>query len=199
MTDRNRDAKNEYATRGDIEQAVESLSSSDELRLEKFASYKTRGLGRKAVYRDHEDLLSEAIKSTWIGAEDPNAGRRWRNKDVSFVQHLLGAMRSIASHWKETVDDCEAKLDSDLTVETEDGEMLSPVENAPSDEPDQERVLIAKEQLAAIFRLFQGDDDAALVIEGIREGWTGTEIIERLALPKNRYEAALRRIRYRLK
>lgn len=199
MAQQKRDASEEYATREDVERAVESLSQADERRLKKFARYKLRGLGRKAMHRDHEDLLGEAIKSTWVGAGDPGEGRRWRQKDVTFVQHMLGAMRSIASHWKDSADDCEARLESDLRVETGEGETLSPIANTPSGVPDQERSLLAKEQLAAIYRLFERDDDAALVIEGIREGWTGPEIMERLALQKNRYEAALRRIRYQVK
>jgi hypothetical protein len=189
----------EYATREDVERAVESLSPADWTRLENFAKYKIRGLGRKAANRDHEDLSREAITSTWIGAGDPNEGRRWRNKGVTFFAHILGAMRSIASHWKEAADEDEAYLDSELTVETEDGEMLSPVENAPSAAAGPERTLAAKEQLGVIYRLFQNDDDAALVLEGIREGWGGAEIMEQLGLPKNLYEAALKRIRYRVK
>jgi hypothetical protein len=189
----------EYATRDDVEQAVGFLSPADEVRLERFARYRIRGLGRKATGRDHEDLLREAIKSTWIGAEDPDGGRRWRKKDVAFLAHILGAMRSIASHWKEALDDDEAQLDCDTAVETEDGETMSRIEGAPSNAPDQERALAAKEELGAICKLFQNDDDAALVIEGIREGWSGPEITERLALPKKRYEAALKRIRYHVK
>jgi hypothetical protein len=199
VADQNKDVNSEYATREDVERAVDSLSSADEMRLEKFASYRIKGLGRKATGRDHEDLRGEAIKATWIGAGDSTEGRRWRKRNVTFVQHIIGAMRSIASHWKEAAEDDEAQLDSDLAFEGIDGEMLSPVENAPSNAPDQERSLSAKEQLGAIFRLFQNDHDAALVIEGIRECWSGPEIMERLGLPKNRYEAALKRIRYHAK
>lgn len=97
LTKREENARPEHATRDDVERAVESLSKADELRLEKYAKYKVRGLGRKAMNRDYEDLLQEAFKSTCIGAEDPNEGRRWRKTEVSFVHHMLGAMRSIAS------------------------------------------------------------------------------------------------------
>ncbi len=199
MADQKKDANSEYATREDVERAVDFLSPADEMRLEKFARYRIRGLGRKVTGRDHKDLQREAITSTWIGAGDLGEGRRWRKSNVTFVQHMLGAMRSISSHWKEAAEDDEAQLDSELAFEGEDGEMLSPLENAPSNAPDQERSLSAKEQLGTIFRLFQKDDDAALVIEGIREGWSGPEIMERLGLPRNRYEAALRRIRYHVK
>jgi DNA-directed RNA polymerase specialized sigma24 family protein len=195
---REESSRPEHATREDVERAVESLSKADELRLETYAKYKVRGLGRKAMNRDYEDLLQEAFKSTWIGAEDPNEGRRWRKTEVSFVYHMLGAMRSIASHWKESFDD-DAHLDSELAVETADGEILTPLENAPSSTPNQERTLIAKEELGAIFQMFQADDDAALIIEGMREEWTGPEIMEQLSIPKNRYEAALKRIRYHIR
>lgn len=193
------DSKPEYATRDDVERAVESLSSADQMRLAKYARYKIRGLGRMAMGRDHEDLLREAIKSTWIGAEESDEGRRWKKNTVSFVQQLLGAMRSIASHWKAAHDEDEAHLDSELAVETEDGEVLSPVENAPSGAPSQQRVLIAKETLNSVYRMFQDDDDAALVIEGIKEGWSGPEIVEQLGLSQKRYDAAIKRIRYRVR
>ncbi len=199
MADQKKDVNSEYATREDVERAVDSLSPVDEMRLEKFAHYRMRGLGRKATGRDHEDLRREAITSTWIGAGDLKEGRRWRKSNVTFVQHMIGAMRSISSHWKESAEDNEAQLDSELAFEDRDGEMVSLVENAPSNAPDQERSLAAKEQLGAIFRLFQNDDDAALVIEGIRESWSGPEIMEQLGLSKNRYEAALKRIRYHVK
>jgi hypothetical protein len=192
-----KDARQEYATREDVERAVDGLSRADELRLEKYARYRVRGLRNRT--KDHEDLLREAITSTWIGAGEPDEGRRWRKNEITFVQHVIGSMRSVASHWKRGADRGEALLDSDLAVEAEGGGILSPVDNAPSQAPDQERVLLAKEQLGAVYRLFQNDDDAALVLEGIREGWTGPEIIDRLALPKNRYEAALKRIRYHVK
>jgi DNA-directed RNA polymerase specialized sigma24 family protein len=194
-----KDIKPEYATRDDVERAVELLSSADQLRLTRFARYRIRGLGRMAIARDHEDLLREAITSTWIGAEGGDEGRRWKKNTVSFVHQLLGAMRSIASHWKAAHDEDEAYLDSEVAVETENGEVLSLVENAPSGAPSQERVLIAKEKLNAVYQMFLDDDDAALVIEGIKEGWTGPEIVERLGLSQKRYEAAIKRIRYRVR
>jgi hypothetical protein len=194
-----KDDKAQYATREDIKKAVEQLSPEDDRRLEKFAQYRIRGLGRRAMGRSHEDLRREAITATWIGAEDPDEGRRWRMADVSFLQHLRGAMRSISSHWKEAADENEAWLESEVTIEAEDGQLLSPLDNAPSKAPDQERVLSAKEQLGAVDLLFQNDDDAALVLEGIKEGWTGPEIMQKFKLPRNRYEAALKRIRYKVK
>lgn len=194
-----KDSKPEYATRDDVERAVESLSSADESRIAQYARYRIRGLGRRAMGRTDEDLRGEAIKSTWIGAEAGDEGRRWKKNTVSIVQHLLGAMRSIASHWKAAYDEDEAYLDSEVAVETEGGEVLSPVENTSSGAPSPERVLIAKEILNSVYRMFHDDDDAALVIEGIKEGWSGPEIVEQLGLSQKRYEAAIKRIRYRVR
>jgi hypothetical protein len=189
----------QYASRDDIEKALELLSPEDEKQLERFSRYKVRGLGRAALGRDHEDLLGEAIKSTWTGAEESGEGRRWRKAEISLVQHLLGAVRSISSHWKESANENEAWLESEVADETDAGELLSPIRNFSSGAPNQEREVSAKEQLGAIYDLFTDDYDAALVLEGIKEGWTAREIIEHLGLPKNRYEAAIKRIRYKVK
>jgi hypothetical protein len=198
VAEKKKDEQIQYATREDVEKAVEQLSPEDEMRVEKFAQYRIRSLGRRAK-GTYDDLKAEAIASIWIGAENLDEGRRWRKTEVTFVQQLIGAMRSISSHWHEAADENEAWLDSEVSIQTEDGNQLSPLDIAPSGAPDQERAFLAKEQLGAIYRLFQNDDDAALVLEGIREGWTSSEIIENLGLPKNKYEAALKRIRYKVK
>ena len=93
-------------------------------RLEKYARYRIRGLGRKATGRDHEDLLGEAVQDT-LDLEK----RKW-NKRVSFAQHLMGAMRSISSHWREQFDTREPLLESEVFRTTEEGEVLSPLDGA---------------------------------------------------------------------
>lgn len=80
VAEKRKDDKTQYATREDVEKAVEQLSPEDERRLQKFALYRIRGLGRKAVGWSHEDLQREAITATWIGAEDPDEGGRWRKR-----------------------------------------------------------------------------------------------------------------------
>jgi len=41
------------------------------------------------------------------GAANNGTERRW-NRDVDFVTHLIGVMRSISSHWKRDFDEKEA-------------------------------------------------------------------------------------------
>jgi CheY-like chemotaxis protein len=83
----------------EVERAINALTSADSLRLEQFAKSLIRVPGRSAGGRDWEDLLAEALYRSLIGAGDPQNGRHW-NRKVPFVQHLAGAMRSIASVWK---------------------------------------------------------------------------------------------------
>lgn len=188
-----------FATVEDIDRAVDALTSADQRRLEKFAQYRIRGLGRRASGYTHEDLLSEAVMATILGAQDATKGRHWRMDQVPFVPFLIGAMRSISSHLKEAFDENEPLLDCEASVETEEGQLLSAVENAPSRQPLQDRDAAAREELGRVHRIFQDDDDAALIIEGFKEGMSGPEIIEQLGIPKNQYEAGLKRIRYKLK
>jgi hypothetical protein len=154
------------ATRDDVARAVDALLPADWKRLEKFAHYKVMAIGIKALGRSGGDLLEDAFTSTLVGCESATEGRRWYKDQVGFAGHLFGAMRSIASHRKEAFDEKEAHLDAEVTIEAEDGELLSPLEKAESEVPNQERAFLAKEKLGEIFRMFQNDDDAALVIEG---------------------------------
>ncbi len=176
------------ATPEEIHGAIEALRPADLLRLKKFAYFRILGLGRASKGRNHEDLLGEALIATLAGS------RRW-NKSVSFVQHLLGAMRSISSHWVEEFDPGEAFLEAELTSTTPNGEKYSPVLNAPSTSPDGERVLAAKQEVEAIERLFAEDPQVLEIIGGLRAEMTGPEIQEALNMSKTEYETAIRRMR----
>src|SRR5438876_598459 len=139
------------ATPDEIRTALDALGEADFVRLEKAARYRVRGLGRRASGRNHEDLLNEAIADTL----DPEK-RRW-NRQVSFVTHLLGALRSIASHWKEQFDADEPRLESEIVRTSEEGEPLSPLDLVGSDASDAERAVEARQELEQIQKMFAGD------------------------------------------
>jgi hypothetical protein len=66
---------NIYQLRGqleriEIDRAIKTLTSSDLLRLQRFAKFRVRGLGRAASGRDWEDLLGEALYRTLKGTDD---------------------------------------------------------------------------------------------------------------------------------
>ena len=47
----------------EVDRAIKALTSSELLRLQRFANFRVRGLGRAARGRDWEDLLEEALLS----------------------------------------------------------------------------------------------------------------------------------------
>lgn len=183
------------ATREEIDRAIETLTGAQLLRLHKFAAWRIRGLGRASPWHEVDELLNEAMASTLAGAENPGAGRHW-NKKVDFVKHLIEAMRSVSDHQKRKFDEEEAQLDSELITVDPEGEESSPLDNARSDEPLADRAFFAKEEVTRIFKMFEGDDAAILVLQGWVEGMTGPEIMAALGLTRQQYEATVKRIRY---
>jgi len=171
----------------EIAVAVESLTGEDWWRLEQYARWRIKGLGRIAQGRDHKDLLHEAIAETC----DPE-GRRWNKAEVSFVRHLKGAMQSISSHWREKFDDEEAILEADAIRVGKDGKEVNPLLNVASPLPDAERTLAAKEQLAQVERLVADRPLAALIVGGMRDKMSGPEIKELLGISQKEYETEMR-------
>ena len=148
------------ATSAEVIAAIESLSAEEFHRLKKFAGFRIRGLGRAAMGRDYSALLSEAVVSTLQGSEGGLEGRKWAKNRVRFINHLLGAMRSISSHWKEAFErrGTEAEqLDWMQTTEDEDGNVLRPSENLADARVDPYRSCAAKEVLDALDNHFAAE------------------------------------------
>jgi hypothetical protein len=135
------------ATREEIVVAVEVLTRREHLRLEQYARWRIRGLGRAAQGRDWEDLLREAVADTYEGA------RHWNKESVDFSRHLIGAMRSISSHWREQFDPDEAFLESEVTRVSPEGKQSSPMLNVVSPAAGPERALELKEEIDRIERI----------------------------------------------
>src|SRR5262245_1076348 len=77
----------------EVQAAIDSLTEADLLRLEGYAIWRIRAIGRKALGRNYEDLLSESIFATLEGK------RKWNKNNVDFVRYLIGAMQSISDNW----------------------------------------------------------------------------------------------------
>lgn len=177
------------ASQEEIVAAIQCLSEADNIRLEKFGRFRIRGLGRASAGRDWRDLLGEALTATL----DINR-RRW-NKSVTFVQHLLGAMRSISTSWKNSFDPDEAHLESDLIRTDSEGNESSVFAGIRSTDPDGERIVTAKQEVEEIERLFQDDSIALDIIGGWRSEMTGPDIQEALGISQTEYETRVRRMR----
>lgn len=149
----------------DFKRALDAMSDADLARLEKIArNYAAKTRGRMSP----NDLLNEAVLRTLD--EERERKRNW-NRDVSVVQHLAGAMKSIASHAK------------------------SPPEwEPPAPDPDEAESRDAVEELVQHFEE-KDDDDALLVLEEMAEGKIPAEVRASLGLEPKRYEAIMKAIR----
>jgi hypothetical protein len=181
------------ATRRDVEQAINCLTSADLLNLKWAARFRVRSLGRAAKGRTDEDLLMEAVASSLAGTEGRGDGRRW-SKNISFRLHLTGAMRSIASHWKEQFNEQEPLLESELSNVGED-EGFSRLDTVASEEPGGDRCLIAREEVSLILQQFRHDSGASNVLKGWLKDLRSLEIMQESGLSSREYEAAVKRIR----
>jgi CheY-like chemotaxis protein len=175
----------------EVDRAIELLTSSELLRLQQYADFRVRGLGRAARGRTGEDLLEEALLRTLIGAEVPRKGRHW-NKDVDFVMHLTGAMQSISSSWKRQF--TEAYLISELPVRDAEGQEHSPLDNVASARAAADQLLIEKDEKDEILAIFRDDHEATQVLLGLLHGLKKNEI----GLDTRKYAATEKRIRTKL-
>lgn len=181
----------------EVHRAINALTRSELLRLQRIAKFRIRGIGRAARGRDWEDLLEEAVYRTLIGAKDAQNGRHW-NRRVSFAQHLKGAVWGIADYWKKQFKDERTYLVSELLTHDAEGHDYSLIENVPSTEVPADQHLIDKDEKERILVLFEDDREALLLLQGLIDGLKKTEIMSRHGLDEKKYAAALRRIRLKL-
>lgn len=150
-------------------------------------------MGRKAAGRDHGDLLSEAIRHTL----DPDK-RRW-NRSVSFTQHLIGAMRSISSHWAGERGAADIVWESEFTRAANDGTTINTFDRMASDAPNGERIAEAKQQFEQIQQSVADDSVLAAIVDAMRADTPPPMIRDSLGLSRTEYETALKRLRRRVR
>lgn len=181
----------------EIDLAIKTLSRADLLRLRNIATLLIRGLGRAARGRNWEDLLDEAQCRTLIGAGDAQDRRHW-NRRIPFVQHLAGAMKSIASLWRRQFRENEAYLVSEVMVCDEEGQEYSPMDNIPSDSMPADRLLLEKAEKDRVFVLFRNDEHETSILHGVIGGLRKSEIKLKYGLDEKNYAGAMRRLRVKL-
>lgn len=182
----------EYHDGDDVEKAIHGLSVADHERLRRIAKSYAMGLGHYPHESPAADLLQEAVMRTLEGK------RRWR-RGVDFIHHLDRTMKSIGHSWrkrhKSTASlDEERDTPSDLSESGVEPKQVWLVRR----EVGPHKVLSAKEALNVIGCAFRSDSAAAQVIDGWRMDLTGPEIQELSGMSKKEFDAAVRRIRYRL-
>jgi hypothetical protein len=153
-----------------IEIAIERLSDADWYRLRqvgKILAWKVHGM-------DGEELLFEALERTL------DDRRRWNRGAVEFVGHLIGAMRSIASHEA-------SRRGLDTIGLTSSMDLIAP-ENP-------ENSLSAEQQIRRLRTHFGDDSDALQVLDAMELGCDGASIRSQLQLTQTQLETIVRRIR----
>jgi CheY-like chemotaxis protein len=181
----------------EVDRAINTLTSAELLGLQQFAKVLIRLLGRGARGKDWEDLLGEALYRSLIGAGDPQNGRHW-NRKVPFVQHLAGAMRSIASMWKRQGKEQRTYLISELAVCDSEGQEHSPLDNLPSLLVPIDQRLAEKAEEERILAIFEDDPEATSILRGWMDGLKKSEIMARGGIAARRYAATVNRIRLKL-
>jgi hypothetical protein len=177
----------------EVDRAIEALTSSELLRLQRFADFRVRGLGRAARGRTGRDLLAEAQLRTLIGAEATREGRHW-NKNVDFVQHLKRAMESISNCWKRQFKEKEAYLISELPIQDAEGQEHSPLDKVASGHAATDQLLIDKDEEERVLMIFKDDPEATQVLLGLLHGLKKNE----MGLDKKQFAATEKRIRLKL-
>lgn len=174
----------------DIQSAIDRLTEADLLRLEKFAIWRMRGLGRRALGRTHEDLLGEAISATLMGK------RNWNKSKVDFVGYLLGAMQSISDNWNRRFKETEPILESEISSHY--NSVNNNFEQVYYTLPAQEKELNMKEQEEIIKQYFEDDPLITLIICELKEGASLQDIRSKYSIKDNDYQAAIKRLRRKL-
>jgi DNA-directed RNA polymerase specialized sigma24 family protein len=162
--------------------ALDTIGETDLLRLKTIARLYARGLPPDVAW---DDLLQEALTRVLTGA-------RRQPEGVTTVAFLAGIMRSLkAEHWRRTLggsgrhDTLGIDRESDYSREVA----------FPDPAPGPERLLGARQELAAIERLFADDRVALKIIGGLGEGLSAEQIRNATGISRIEYESARRRMR----
>lgn len=160
----------EAATGAEVRQAMVDLEPSSLSRLREFARIRSLGLDETG-----DDLVQMALMTTLEGK------RRWK-RSIPFWLHLKGAIKSISNHARE-------KMRPTLALEPDQDSGERPTDDRTIASIDSGRELLLLE------KALEGDAEAELVLEGIKEGMGRGEIEAMASLSPKEYEAALKRIR----
>jgi DNA-directed RNA polymerase specialized sigma24 family protein len=171
---------NAVAHATDVASAIDALSDIDLVRLKALARLWSRDLPGGLSWTD---ILHEAIARTLDGS------RPWP-PGVPILGFLSGVMRSICNdHWRR------ARLEQRLFVSRDNEDQRSGPGGDADEVPDPERILVAAQTLANIYRLFEGDPLALKIIAGMADGLAAREICKIHEMSELDYDTTRRRMR----
>jgi DNA-directed RNA polymerase specialized sigma24 family protein len=185
------------ATADDIRAAIEALTVEDLSRLRHVVSAYLYG----SEYTDPLELVNEALVRALRGAGD-DEGRHWP-LDISFVQFLVGAAKSIASDSRGSPAQARTDYHDDLVPE---GMAATDFAVEPLRAPSAERsceddeelaAALAKsaETLASIETFFADAEEVLMLVLCLREGMRPREIQAVAGMTLTQYNSARTRLR----
>lgn len=178
------------ASLDEVRAAIDALTPAELLRLEKYARWRVEHLGARSRGRNHEDLLQDALVTMLAGK------RHWKIAAVDFLGQLLGAIRSISTHWGEQFD-ADQVLESEAMEMTPEGGEPNRLLGVPLADP--ECMEAAKQEINRIQRRFADDPLIHHILEGFRQGMRGREIQTIYGISEMEYKMAVKRMRRALR
>ena len=182
--------EDDYLDRDDVCAALTKLTAVE---LKKLA--RTEARFRGGTDFGEGDLVQEVFRLAM-------AGKRKFRRGASVVGVLAGAIRSVASHRRERMLPSISFEASPPTATGEATEGWAPEDLLSKAGDDPEIILLGRsvhETLNAIMDLFDGDDEAQLVIMALFDGLKGADLYEATGLKPNRVHYVIRNIRIRSK
>ena len=163
----------------EIKVAIETLSDSNWIRLNKAAKYFSK------IYNvEFQELLNESFTRAL-------SGQRKCPKNVPVALFLANAMKSIGSKQALSPPKTDALHHVDHDVE------LSNDTTHPINISSPEKELIASKLLNDVVKLFEGDDEAQMLIMCEQDNMSTSEIQDTLDIDSTRYASIKKRIRRR--
>jgi DNA-directed RNA polymerase specialized sigma24 family protein len=174
----------QYASQNEVDQAVNALTDADFVKLLMIARSFCKKRGLTPSVMEPKELLSEAVIKTL------QMEKKWR-RGVLMVKHLDRAMENISGHLvreRKVILNFSDGLPPDHLAKDEEVAELSA-----------EQALIAKERSEELLQKVFGDDEQARRVVWLRaEGFEPAQIIDKLDLDDQKYEAIARRIRRKI-
>jgi hypothetical protein len=189
--DRQLSKSEKVATVEEISSAIEKLTKAEWAKLHSFARNRARMMALRGSAFTEKDLVSEAVAALL------EERRHWNPKKVDFLGVVMGAMRSIASNYKTSTESGDFALPASqvFSPEEDDEEAPGVAELLPDRRPDSEKAVIISNMLFEVYESFSEDPEALVIMDGLRDLMTGSQIIEALGIDRNAYETIVRRIR----
>lgn len=188
------DTENKYYSQDEVNEKIEQEFPGCRSQILTQAKRHCQKLG---FYFESEDLVHEAVKRFL----DPRKkSRRWR-RDLGIVQAFNGAMRSIADEKYEQINRRERKTTSfdESNVEVSflrdsESQVFSEIITS-----NPENILISQEIIKGLTSLFPSDEKVSFYFECRCLGLIKEEIMEKLSISDNEYEALRKKVKRRVK